>query len=522
MLIERCLVVNKGRDRRKKNISTGVSAEKQSGGSSHGQILRSSSIVGGAQAINYVVGLVRTKFVAVLLGPSGVGLVGLYVSINGLVQTVAQFGVDQSGIREVAAAAQENDPHSVAKMVKTLRRVCWFTGIFGWILSITLAWPLAQWTFGNAENSVAIAILGSAILLESISGGQKALIQGLRRIGDLARVQISAAILTTIMAVGLYSWLLEKGIVPVIILTSGMQLVCTWWFAKRIHMPQVSQAWAETWKQAGSLFKLGSAFMYGALLAAIAGIIVRSLVVRSLGLDAAGIYQAAWALSGMFAGFVLKAIAADLYPRLTSVAKDNTQVNKLLNEQIETGMLLTLPGISLAVVLSNLIIYFLYSAEFTVAADLLPWFLVGAFAQVISWPLGTLQVAKKATASLYWSKTLYFGVQVTSVMVLIRYGGLFGVAIAFAVQNFLQVFVAYLIGKKLSGFQLSRSSFNIALLAATMIGTIFVARFLVPAPWDMLLGFAATAACSAICAKIISSRLFGGQSLINILRAKLR
>ena len=36
---------------------------------SYGQILKSSSIIGGAQGINYLIGMVRVKLVAVLLGP---------------------------------------------------------------------------------------------------------------------------------------------------------------------------------------------------------------------------------------------------------------------------------------------------------------------------------------------------------------------------------------------------------------------------------------------------------------------
>jgi antigen flippase len=61
---------------------------------SHREILKSSSIVGGAQAINCVVGLLRIKAVALLLGPSDVGLVGLYVSAIGLVGTFAQCVID--------------------------------------------------------------------------------------------------------------------------------------------------------------------------------------------------------------------------------------------------------------------------------------------------------------------------------------------------------------------------------------------------------------------------------------------
>jgi len=96
---------------------------------SHREILKSSSIVGGAQAITYVIGLLRTKAVALLLGPSGVGLVGLYVSAIRLVGTFAQFGINESGVREVAAAAGTNNAERIAATSKTQRRVCWASGI---------------------------------------------------------------------------------------------------------------------------------------------------------------------------------------------------------------------------------------------------------------------------------------------------------------------------------------------------------------------------------------------------------
>jgi hypothetical protein len=42
--------------------------------------------------------MVRTKAVAVLLGPSGIGLVSMDVSITDLVSNIAQLGRDQSGV----------------------------------------------------------------------------------------------------------------------------------------------------------------------------------------------------------------------------------------------------------------------------------------------------------------------------------------------------------------------------------------------------------------------------------------
>ena len=71
---------------------------------SYWQILRSSSIMGGAAGLNYLIALVRVKVVAILLGPTGVGLVSLYTSAIGLLGTVSGLGIGSSAVREVTRA----------------------------------------------------------------------------------------------------------------------------------------------------------------------------------------------------------------------------------------------------------------------------------------------------------------------------------------------------------------------------------------------------------------------------------
>src|SRR5258708_8721137 len=55
---------------------------------SYRRILRSSSILGGAWFINIAIGVLRTKVLAVLLGPVGGGLTSLY---NALMTTAGPF-----------------------------------------------------------------------------------------------------------------------------------------------------------------------------------------------------------------------------------------------------------------------------------------------------------------------------------------------------------------------------------------------------------------------------------------------
>src|SRR3954453_11711052 len=95
----------------------------------YGQILRSSSIIGGAQVANFAIGLVRVKLIAMLLGPTGVGLIGLYTSTIGLVGTLSSLGVGSSAVREIALAYSHGDAEAPPRTVIILRRLCWCIGL---------------------------------------------------------------------------------------------------------------------------------------------------------------------------------------------------------------------------------------------------------------------------------------------------------------------------------------------------------------------------------------------------------
>src|SRR5215471_6733544 len=75
----------------------------------YGQILKSSVLIGGSSVLNIGIGIVRTKAMAVLLGPAGFGLMSLYGSIADLAVSIASMGVNSSGVRQIAEAAASSD-----------------------------------------------------------------------------------------------------------------------------------------------------------------------------------------------------------------------------------------------------------------------------------------------------------------------------------------------------------------------------------------------------------------------------
>ena len=80
---------------------------------SYRRILKGTSIIGGASFINLAIGVIRTKVLAVLLGPTGVGLASLYTGVMGTASTVATMGLGPVGTRQIAEAFSKDDAHAI-------------------------------------------------------------------------------------------------------------------------------------------------------------------------------------------------------------------------------------------------------------------------------------------------------------------------------------------------------------------------------------------------------------------------
>ena len=65
---------------------------------SYRHVLKYTGIFGGVQVFNILVGLVRNKFVAILLGPEGMGLVSLLNTAMNFISQLTSLGVSFSVI----------------------------------------------------------------------------------------------------------------------------------------------------------------------------------------------------------------------------------------------------------------------------------------------------------------------------------------------------------------------------------------------------------------------------------------
>lgn len=448
-------------------------------GQLHQRILKSTTIIGGSSLINILFKVIEAKAVAILVGPGGVGLFGLFNSVIGLASTVSGMGIATSAVPPIAEAAAADDQEIVARRVFVFRRLTLLLGGIGAIIFFLLRRPISQITFDNQNYVTALGLLAVVPMLMVVSASQTGLIRAYRRIGDLAKVTMLGVGVGTILGLPLLFFLGEAGIAPYLAVIAGTTLMVSWWYARKISVAPVALPWSQILQDSRPLVTLGFAFMISGFATLASAYLVKVLINRQFGLDATGLFQASSTLSNIYVGFILGAMGADFFPHLASLAQDDLRSAELINIQVTIGMLLAGPGLMAILALGPWILTLLYSPEFVPAFAILRWQVLGTFLRVLTWPIGYLLLARGRGKLYFWTEVSTNAVYVGATALFLAVGnwGVVGAGIAFLVMYLYYLVVTTLVARRLIAFHWSRDNrlLFLLLVGATLI--VFAATF---------------------------------------------
>ena len=469
--------------------------------SSYGSILKSTILVGGSQVVNIIIGIVRTKLIAVMLGPSGIGLMGMYQSIIAMAGAVTSAGIGTSGVRQVAEVAGTGNEVRIARTIITMRKMMVVLGILSLIIMMVLSTPISKLTFSDTKHVDAIIFLSIALFFGSINSGQLAIIRGMRRIADYAIVSVLGAFLGTLFTIPIiYIWR-EDGIVPSLVVVSIMTTLPSWWYARKIEIAKMIMGIKEVWKESQNFFYLGFVFMLTAIIATVVQYAIRAIVLRALDMQSVGLFLAASTLSTIYVGIILTAMGSDFYPRLTAVANDNNTCNRLVNEQTEVGLLIATPGILAILAFAPYVIHILYSEQFVAAYEILRWQVLGVFLRVICWPLGFILLAKKKGTTFFWTELILGIMNITFTWTGLNLFGLVGTGIAFFALYVSYTGMIWLVARKISGFRWTATNYITSGIMIISIIIVFILPEFLPKIMTLIASIVLIIALGFYCAR---------------------
>lgn len=416
--------------------------EKQEKADSYSHILKYTGLFGGVQGLNILVGIVRNKLVAMILGPEGMGLVSLFYSTIKLVSDSTGLGLSMSAVRNVSETLAAGDARGFAHAVRLIRSWSLMAALLGMLLCVALSPLLSDWTFAWGDHTLHFVLLAPVVGLLAVTGGETAILKGARRLRALAAIGVCNMLLSLLCSVPLYYFFGQAGIVPSLVLMALVQCVLTVAYSYRRYHPSFAFG-ARQFREGGGMVRLGVAFVLAGVLGSGAELVVRSYLNNSGDLEAVGLYNAGFVMTMTYAGMVFSAMETDYFPRLSGMPGLGAAFCGVVNRQVEVSLLLVSPLLVAFMVGLPVLLPLLYSGKFLPVLGMMRVAVLAMYLRALTLPVEYIALARGDSRGYLVLEAVYDVAFVTFVIWGYDRLGLVGTGVGLVVAGLLNVLVVY-------------------------------------------------------------------------------
>lgn len=394
--------------------------------------VKAMGIFGGVQVAGILCSIVRTKLVAMWIGPVGVGLFGLFNQALDTIITAVGLGIRQSSVRDVSQALEQGHTGAIARIVTVVRRWSLWLGLAGTLLTMALAPLLSEWTFGDQDHVWGFVALSAAVLFMTVTNGEYAVLQGLQKLKRLASVTLWGTIFGLAVSIPLFYYLREQSILPSILAYAAGNLLFAWLLRNRDYKPVAIGA-RETLQVGSGFVKLGIYMTLGNFVTMLAAYIFNAWLYHMAGSEMVGYYQAGYTLVNKYTGLVLTALGMEYYPRLAKVAEGKIRLRAYVSQEINISLLVMAPILCIFILLRSQVVWLLYSPKFLVILTFVSWGMIGMVMRTLSWCLAFVILAKGDGRTYLVTESLSAVTGLALNIAGYHYWGLTGLGISFLV-----------------------------------------------------------------------------------------
>ncbi|MCD2260097.1 oligosaccharide flippase family protein [Psychroserpens luteolus] len=407
-------------------------------------ILKSTSLFGAVQVFSILISIVRSKVVALWIGPAGMGIIGLLSSTLKVVGEVTRLGLDTTAVREIALSDNQDDHNQVSEVVATIRKVVWFTGLLGVVVTIILSPLLSLLAFDNYEYTIGFIWISLSLLFNQLSSGQLALLQGFRKLKLLAKANLLGNFIALLVSLPLYYFFRLDAIVPVIVLSSLAALSVSWFYSNKLSFEKVKLSNKDVYLKAKGMLGLGFMLSVRGTITLVAAYVFQLYLSHAGGVDEVGYYVAGFMIMNSYVGMVFNAMQTDYFPRLSGIVSFEDKVNSTVSQQAVIGILIIGPLVVGFLSFLPIIVKVLYSNEFLVITGFISWAILGILFKTLSWSMGYVILAK-GDSKLFIKTAVFFNALMLIFNILGYYFyGLEGLGISFLVY-----YICHFLGMKM-------------------------------------------------------------------------
>lgn len=404
-------------------------------------ILKYVGLFGGLQGLNILMGLVRSKITAVLIGPMGVGFSSLMNTVVGFLSNMTNFGISFSAVKGISEYG-ENDKEGRDRAIAVVRTWSLIAAAFGFCVTIICAPLINQFTFSWGNHTLHYLMLAPVVALTALTGGETAILKGTRRMRSLALVQFFIVLLSIIITIPIYYYWGVRGIVPVLNICAMAAFLVTIHYSFRYY-PFHLKGIRNYVKEGVPMVRLGLAFIVAGVVGSGVEVYIRVFLNMLGDLDTVGLYYAAFTMAITYPSTLLNSLENDYFSRLSAVCNQKDEMRNTVNAQIEVLLMVMVPVIAVMLIALPIFVPLLFSSKFNGAIPMAQITLLAMFIRTVILPAEYIILAK-GKAKMYCCTEALWGV-LTIVFLTIgySYNGLLGMGFGWVAEYVAELVIVF-------------------------------------------------------------------------------
>ncbi len=399
--------------------------------------LKGTTLFGGVGMLNILISIIKSKLVAILLGPEGMGVMGLFNSSVDLINKGTNFSLRTSAVKDISAAYATSDSKKLSKTYSVFKKLITITGTLGLLVCACFSPYLSLTSFGNYNYTTPFVILAFSFPFLQFSDGLNVLMQGTRHLKLLAKSNVVGNVMALLSVIPIYYIFGINGIVYTIVLGYLVHFIITYYYARKVDVVSMIVGLKQSFVEGKGMLKMGFFISLQSIFVALTAYIVRAFISNTASVDEVGLYTAGLYIINTYTGLVFSGMSTEYYPRLASIAEDNAKVFQAVESQSILSIMLLAPLVNLLILLGDLAIIILYSEEFFNITMMISISMLGVFFKAPSWCLGYVFLGKGDSKVYFWNEliaviyTLFFN------LLFYKWWGLTGMGVSFLLSYFI-------------------------------------------------------------------------------------
>lgn len=423
-------------------------------------VLKVMGLFSGVQIMTILCSIIRTKLVAIWLGPMGIGLFGLYNSALETITSLTQMGIGTGVIRALASAPRQ----AIPRLVTIVRRWGLGLGLTGAFVTLCLSPWLSRITFGDSTHTIGFIILSAAILMLTLSNNEAAVFQGLKKYNKLAKSSVAGAVTGLLLSIPMYYFWGLDSVLPSIVVFAAATWICRGLYREKVAPLQEPVTLRQTIVEGKEFAILGVFITVTTFAANAVSYIFMTYLNRVAGMEMAGYYQAGFTLVNRYVGIILAAIGMEYLPRLSQVHKSPWRIELFLSHEIILILLVMFPVVTVFIMSDRLIVELLYDKRFLVMLPFITWAIIGTVLRAWSWCIAYLILAKNDGVMYLITELISAAVAIGFNIVFYNYFGIAGLGYAYTIWYFVYLAEVWIAGRVRYGMKMQTGAVRLSII----------------------------------------------------------